>query len=87
MQKLYEITIPGLSVAADLPAVRDRLLTDFPQVVEVLATTMPATVLIVYRGTDEINAWLDALDDSVAARRASGGRRRVPSAANTSSAA
>ena len=30
MQKLYEITIPGLSMKADVPAVRHRLLADFP---------------------------------------------------------
>jgi hypothetical protein len=37
MLNLYEITIPGLSMKHDLPAVRHRLLADFPQVVEVLA--------------------------------------------------
>jgi hypothetical protein len=76
MQKLYRITIPGLSVEADLPAVRERLLADFPRVVDVLAMASPATVLFVYRGEDEVDAWLHALGDSVAARRIS--LRRCP---------
>ena len=65
MRKLYEITIPGLSLKADFPAVRQRLLADFPRVVEVLAMTTTATVLIVYLGEDEVDAWIDALSDSV----------------------
>jgi hypothetical protein len=69
MAKLYEITIPGLSMRTDFPAVRHRLLADFPDVDEVLATTTPATVLVAYRGEDEVDAWLDALSDSVATRR------------------
>ena len=31
MQKLYEITIPGLSMKVDFPAARHRLLADFPR--------------------------------------------------------
>jgi hypothetical protein len=71
MPKLYEITIPGLSMASDFPAVRHRLLADFPDVVDVLAMTTPATVLVLYRGEDEVDAWLDALSESVATRRIS----------------
>ena len=78
MKKLYEITIPGLSMKADLPAVRHRLLADFPHVIDVLAMTTPATVLVVYLGEDEVDAWIDALSDSVATRRISLGRGRVP---------
>jgi hypothetical protein len=43
MPQLFEITIPGLSMAVDYPAVCHRLLADFPEVVDVLATTTPAT--------------------------------------------
>ena len=50
MPRLYQITIPGLSITAHFPAVRRRLLAEFPEVLEVLATTMPGTVLIAYRG-------------------------------------
>jgi hypothetical protein len=69
MQRLYEITVPGLSMRTDLPAIRRRLLAVFPRVVEVLAMTTPATVLVVYRGEDEIDAWCEELDDAVTARR------------------
>ncbi len=64
---LYQITVPGISVARDLRAIRRRLLGGFPAVADVLATTMPATVLIVYRGEDEIDAWLGAVSGAVAA--------------------
>ena len=77
MPKLYEITIPGLSMKADYPAVGHRLLADFPHVLEVLATTTPATVQIVFRGHEELNAWLDALSDSVATRRSGLGRSHI----------
>ena len=87
MQKLYEITIPGLSMKADLPAVPHRLLADFPQVIDVLAMTTPATVLVVYLGEEEVDAWIDALSDSVATRRISLGRSQVRGTAYTSSAA
>lgn len=87
MQKLYEITIPGLSMKADLPAVRHRLLADFPRVVEVLATTTPATVLVVYLGEEEIDAWIEALGDSVATRRMNLGRSPVRGAGDRLNAA
>jgi hypothetical protein len=87
MRNLYEITIPGLSLKADFPAVRHRLLADFPYVVEVLAMTTPSTVLVVYLGEDEVDAWIEALSDSVATRRMSLGNGRVHSTATTSSAA
>jgi hypothetical protein len=74
MQMLYEITIPGLSVSADLPSVRRRLRADFPRVLDVLGTTTPATLLIVYSGEDEIDAWIEALDQSVAMRELSRAR-------------
>jgi hypothetical protein len=76
MRMFYEITIPGLSMHTDFPAVRHRLLADFPDVVDVLAMITPATVLVVYRGTDEVDAWIDALSESVATRRIGLGRSR-----------
>jgi hypothetical protein len=87
MQKLYEITIPGLSMTADFPAVRHRLLADFPDVVDVLAMTTPATVLVVYTGEPDVDCWIDALSDSVATRRIRLRHRHVYDAATTSSAA
>jgi hypothetical protein len=71
MPRLYQITIPGLSMKGDFPAGRRRLIAEFPRVLEVFATTIPATVLVAYVGADELDARLDALSDSVAMRRAS----------------
>ncbi len=67
-EKLYEITIPNLSIENDFALVRQRLLADFASVLEVFAMSMPGTVLIVYRGEDEVDAWCDALSDAVTAR-------------------
>jgi hypothetical protein len=87
MQKLYEITIPGLSMKIDFPAVRHRLLADFPQVVEVLAMTTPATLLIAYHGEEEADAWLAAISDSVATPRTGVRADPVRRTTDTSSAA
>lgn len=87
MQKLYEITIPGLSTKADLPAVRHRLLADFPKVVEVLAMTTPATLLIAYHSEQEVDAWLETISDSVATRRAGFRAATVRRTTDTSTAA
>jgi hypothetical protein len=87
MPSLYQITIPGLSPKGDFTAARHRLVADFPRVLDVLATTIPATVLVAYFGEDEVDAWVDALSDSVAARRMSLLRSDAADAQDTSSAA
>ncbi|HEY2319912.1 MAG TPA: hypothetical protein VGH67_16520 [Solirubrobacteraceae bacterium] len=69
MLQLYDITIPGFSRAADLPAVRRRLLAQFPRVREVLATLAPSTIRIVYQGQDEIDRWLEVLSKAAAHNR------------------
>jgi hypothetical protein len=75
MQRLCRITVPGLSLKWDFAAARQRLLSDFPDVHEVIATTAPATLLVLYAGEDDVEAWLDALLDTVAARRGRPSRR------------
>jgi hypothetical protein len=65
------ITVPGLQVKSDWAAVHDRLLDDFPPLKDVLATTIPETLLIVYEGDDDIDAWLDAISDGILSRRLS----------------
>jgi hypothetical protein len=87
MPRLYQITIPGLSLKGDFTAARRRLIADFPRVLEVLATTIPATVLVAYLGEDEVDAWLDALSDSVAIRRMNLLPSDASDAKDTSSAA
>jgi hypothetical protein len=67
MQKLCRITVPALSIESDFTAARERLLGDFPNVHEVIATTAPGTLLVLYSGSHEADAWYEALLDSVAA--------------------
>jgi hypothetical protein len=63
MQRLCRITVPELSIKSDFTAARQRLLADFPNIHEVVATTVPGTMLIIYSGSDEADAWYDALAD------------------------
>jgi hypothetical protein len=79
MRRLYMITVPGLQVKSDWRTVHDRLLDDFPKVDDVLPTTTPETLLIVYRGRPRIDEWLHALSEGVLLRRMrAGGARSRP---------
>lgn len=62
MQKLYRITIPGLSVKRDFTAARRRLLAEFPDIQEIIATTAPGTLLVLSSGSVDVDACLDTLD-------------------------
>jgi hypothetical protein len=75
MPRLYMLTVPGLKVTTDWASVHDRLLDDFPDVIDVLATTMPATLLIAYAGEANIAAWLEGISDGILHRRARAGPR------------
>jgi hypothetical protein len=68
MQRHCRIAVPGLSIKRDFTAARERLLADFPNIHEVVATTAAATLLVLYSGPEDVDAWLDALLDSVATR-------------------
>jgi len=61
MQKLCRITVPGLSVKRDFTAARRRLLAEFPDIQEVVATTAPETLLVLCAGCEDVAAWLDTL--------------------------
>jgi hypothetical protein len=65
MPRLYQITIPGLFVARHWRPVRARLLQAFPEINDVLATTIPATLLVNYSGAPQVDAWLAAVSDAV----------------------
>jgi hypothetical protein len=78
MPRLFQLTVPGLSVKTDAAAVRTRLRADFADIDDVLATTMPATLLIVYAGEDRVDEWLTALSGAV--HRRSQLARRQPAA-------
>jgi len=78
------VTVPGLRVASDWAAVHDRLLDDFPGITDVLATTMPATLLIVYEGDANVDGWLEGISDGILSRHLSAAtapRARTPSRA------
>jgi hypothetical protein len=53
------VTVPGLDVSSDWLTVHDRLLEDFPELTDVLATTMPGALLIVYEGEPNIDGWVE----------------------------
>jgi hypothetical protein len=75
-QILIRITVPGLSVTQDFTAARQRLLSDFPDIAEVLATTAPGTLLVLSSHPEDVDAWVDALYDSIATRRSAERARR-----------
>ena len=80
MPRLYMVTVPGLQVKSDWRIVHDRLLDDFSKVNDVLPTTTPDTLLIVYRGRPHADAWLDAISETVLIRRARAAARAEPPA-------
>jgi hypothetical protein len=63
VQRLCRITIPGLLVKRDFHEIRRRLLTEFPRVEEVVATTAPETLIVLCRGREDVDAWIEALCD------------------------
>jgi hypothetical protein len=65
MPRLYSITVPGLDVRRHWAPVHDRLLDDFPQITDVLATTIAETLLIVYEGEVDVDAWLASMSEGV----------------------
>jgi hypothetical protein len=69
MPRLFMVTVPGLKVASDWAAVHDRLLDDVPGITDVLATTMTATLLIVYEGDANVDAWLEGIGEGILSRR------------------
>ena len=64
--QICRLTVPGLSTRRDGELARRRLLGDFPDVHEVIATTAPSTLLILYSGDEQVDDGLDALLDSIA---------------------
>jgi hypothetical protein len=70
MPKLCLITVPGLEVRSDWRLVHDRLLDDFPEVTDVLATTMPETILILHEDAATIDPgrWLDTVSETIFTR-------------------
>jgi hypothetical protein len=80
--RLFMFTVPGLKVASDWLTVHDRLLDAFPEVIDVLATTMPETLLIVYQGELNIDDWLEGVSAGILGCRALAGRSAYRTAAS-----
>lgn len=80
MPKLCLITVPGLEVRSDWRLVHDRLLDEFPQVSDVLPTTISETILVVYdeAAPGDPGRWLDTVSDTILAwRRNRSGTKRA----------
>jgi hypothetical protein len=67
MTKLCMITVPGLRVSSDWRLVHDRLIDEFPEVADVLATTIKETILVVHEQAAPENAgrWLDTVSETI----------------------
>lgn len=70
MPRLRRITVPELSIARDFTAARRRLMVEFPDVEEVVATTAPGTLVVFYSGREDVDGWVDALRGQGARRQA-----------------
>jgi hypothetical protein len=86
MQKLYQITVPGLQVSADWRLIHDRLLDEFSEVTDVLPTTMQGTILIVYEGSDDAGAWLKTVSETIVSETILHFRSRIRPGQNSGSA-
>jgi hypothetical protein len=85
--KLYLITVPELEVSSHWRAVHDRLLDEFPEVTDVLATTTKSTVLIVYQGMPDADGWLETVSETILGSRRRTRARQQPTPASRPPAA
>jgi hypothetical protein len=71
MPGLCLITVPGLNVSSDWRVVHDRLLDEFPEVTDVLATTTRETILVVHENAapGDAGLWLDMVSETLLHRR------------------
>lgn len=71
MPRLCLIMVPGLDVSSDWRLAHDRLLDEFPEVTDVLATTMKETILVVYEhaAPGKPGRWLDTVSEALLGRR------------------
>jgi hypothetical protein len=78
MPSLCLITVPGLEVSSDWRLVHDRLLDEFPDVTDVLATTITETILVVseHAGPGAHSRWLDTVSETLLKRRHSQSAQR-----------
>jgi hypothetical protein len=60
--QICELEVPGLRAATSLGRARAVLRRRFPGVTDVLATTRPGTLLLVYEGDEELERWAATLE-------------------------
>jgi len=75
MQRLFRITVPGLSIPRDFSAARRRLMDEFPTIEEVVATTAAGTLVVLSNGPEDVDGWLEGLRGVRAKRRESASAR------------
>jgi hypothetical protein len=75
-QRLCRVTFPGL-LRRDFQTARRRLLSSFPNIDAVVATITPSTLVVLCRGREDVDAWVDALDDLIDGVRKRPGRLSV----------
>jgi len=61
MPRTCRITVSGLDLTTDFGRARGRLLASFPRIEDVVATTSPGTLLVVYSGRSNADAWVETL--------------------------
>jgi hypothetical protein len=61
MQRLCRLTVPGLSISRDFTAARGRLMAEFPNIEQVVATTAPETLVVLFCGAEDFDGWVTAL--------------------------
>ena len=59
---LCQIDVPGFDATCAFDCARAYLLDRFLEILDVLPTTRPATLVIGYRGPERLEAWAEALD-------------------------
>jgi hypothetical protein len=60
---LCQIDVPGFEASRAFIPTRAFLLDRFPEILDVLPTTRPATLVIGYRGAERVEAWAEALEE------------------------
>ena len=59
---LCQIDVPGFDAPRAFDGARAYLLHRFPEILDVLPSRRPATLVIGYRGPERLEAWAEALD-------------------------
>ena len=78
---LCQIDIPDFDGPRALGAMRAYLTDRFPEILDVLPTPAPETIVIGYRGEERVEAWAVAIGEQLLRRIPPPARRRIGSRA------